>query len=144
MIFFFDIPGEYPFWMKDTSIPLDIIFINDDEEVTKVYKAQPNDEKLVASPDTLYVVEVNQNSGVRKGDVLDLDPDNEGPVMKVLGSDGSSQMELWGGERIISRRETKILIKKAKKADELKTDSSFKSLGKYIFRVLDKQDNTPE
>jgi len=26
-------------------------------------------------------------------------------------------MPLWGGERIVSRRETKILIKKAKKAE---------------------------
>jgi hypothetical protein len=29
-------------------------------------------------------------------------------------------MELWGGERIVSRRETKILIKKAKAAEAAK------------------------
>jgi uncharacterized ACR, COG1430 len=59
MIFFFDYPGDYQFWMKDTSIPLDIIFVNDEEKVTKVYKASPNDERLVSSPETLYVVEVS-------------------------------------------------------------------------------------
>lgn len=143
MIFFFDYPGEYQFWMKDTSIPLDIIFVNDEEKVTKVYKANPNDERLVSSPETLYVVEVSQNSGVRKGDVLDLDPDDDGPIMKVLDENGQPQMELWGGERIVSRKETKVLIRKAKKADKEQTDSSYKSLGKYFFSVLHKQDNRP-
>jgi hypothetical protein len=36
--------------------------------------------------------------------------------MKVLAPDGSSQMDLVGGERIVSRKETKVLIRKAKKA----------------------------
>jgi hypothetical protein len=38
--------------------------------------------------------------------------------MKVLAPDGSTQMNLEGGERIISRKQTKILIKKAKKAKD--------------------------
>lgn len=37
--------------------------------------------------------------------------------MKVLAQDGSDQYELWGGERIFSRKNTKVLIKKAKKAN---------------------------
>jgi hypothetical protein len=36
--------------------------------------------------------------------------------MKVLAPDGSTQMKLQGGERIFSRKNTKILIKQAKKA----------------------------
>jgi hypothetical protein len=50
------------------------------------------------------------------GDELELD-DDEGPVMKVLNPDGSDQYELWGGERIFSRKNTKVLIRKAKKAE---------------------------
>ena len=61
--------------------------------------------------------------------------------MKVLAPDGSTQMELWGGERIVSRRETKILIKKAIKAYQSQSDSDYKSLGKYMFKVLKGQDN---
>ena len=61
--------------------------------------------------------------------------------MKVIAPDGSVQMELEGGERIVSRRETKILVKKAQKAYKDKLDSSFKSLGKYMFKVLDGQDS---
>jgi hypothetical protein len=45
-------------------------------------------------------------------------------------------MYLEGGERIVSRRETLILIKKALKANESKEDKDYKALGKYIFKVL--------
>jgi len=45
-------------------------------------------------------------------------------------------MPLEGGERIVSRKETKILIKKALKANASKEDKDYKALGKYIFKVL--------
>ena len=61
--------------------------------------------------------------------------------MKVLAPDGSTQMELEGGERIVSRRETKVLINKAYRARESKNDRDYKALGKYIFKVFKKQDN---
>lgn len=145
MLFVFDEAQEVSFYMKDTEIPLDIIFINDDYQVIKVYKGKPFDETLVTVDDVQYVLELNQNSGVKKGDYVELD-DEEPPVMKVLAPDGSTQMELWGGERIVSRIETKILIKKAKKAEEVKDNeeqfkNKCKSLGKYMFKVLNKQDN---
>jgi hypothetical protein len=50
-------------------------------------------------------------------------------------------MELHGGERIVSRRETKVLIKKAMKARDSKEDKDYKALGKYIFKVFKKQDS---
>ena len=49
-------------------------------------------------------------------------------------------MSLVGGERIVSRRETKVLIRKAKKALDSHSDNDYKSLGKYIFKVFKKQD----
>jgi hypothetical protein len=63
----------------------------------------------------MYVVELNQNSGVKVGDSLEFE-DDDNIVMKVLAPDGSTQMGLQGGERIVSRKETKVLIRKAKKA----------------------------
>lgn len=141
MLFIFDPPEEVSMWMKDTKIPLDIIFINEDGEVMKVSEGKPNDETLISCNNTAYVLEVNSGSGIKEGDELELDSDDEGPVMKILASDGSVQYELWGGERIVSRRETKILIKKAKKADESKEDKDYKALGKYIFKVFNGQDN---
>ena len=67
-------------WMKNTLIPLDIIFINDDDEVIKVVQGIPNDETPIVKQDVSYVLEVNAKSGIKVGDELDL----EGPVMKVL------------------------------------------------------------
>lgn len=146
MIFYFDSDDEVSMWMDKTHIPLDIIFINEEQEVTKVYHGKPEDKTLVSSPKTAYVLEVNQGSGIKVGDELDFDDDSE-PVMKVLAQDGSTQMDLWGGERIISRRETKILIKKAKAAEAVKNTPKFDnkciSLGKYIFKVIKGQDTRP-
>lgn len=146
MLFYFDPSEEISMWMKDTKIPLDIIFINDDQEVTKVHNGKPNDTTLISAPETAYVLEVNENSGIKVGDELDLEDDSD-PVMKVLAPDGSTQMELWGGERIVSRRETKILIKKAKAAEAVKDTPQFenkcRSLGKYIFKVIKGQDTRP-
>lgn len=147
MLFYFNPDEQISMWMKDTKIPLDIIFINEEQEVTKVYHGKPNDETLVSSPETAYVLEVNQESGIKVGDKLDIDDDNLIPVMKVLAPDGSTQMELWGGERIVSRRESKILIKKAKAAEAVKDTPQFenkcRSLGKYIFKVIKGQDTRP-
>lgn len=146
MLFYFDPDQKISMWMKDTKIPLDIIFINEDQEVTKVHHGKPNDETLISSPETAYVLEVNEKSGIKIGDELDIE-DNSDPVMKVLAPDGSTQMELWGGERIVSRRETKILIKKAKAAEAAKGSPQFdnkcRSLGKYIFKVIKGQDTRP-
>jgi len=36
MLFIYDEPQNMSYWMKDTSIPLDIIFIDDDMEVVSV------------------------------------------------------------------------------------------------------------
>lgn len=146
MLFYFDPDDEVSMWMDKTYIPLDIIFINEEQEVTKVYHGKPEDKTLVSSPKTAYVLEVNQGSDIKVGDELDFDDDSE-PVMKVLAQDGSTQMDLWGGERIISRRETKILIKKAKAAESVKNTPKFDnkciSLGKYIFKVIKGQDTRP-
>lgn len=143
MIFYFDQEDTVEMWMKDTPLPLDIIFINGDQEVIAVEQGTPNDETLLSHDNTMYVVELNLDSGVKIGDELEFDDDDENPtpIMKVLAPDGSSQMDLVGGERIVSRRETKVLIKKAMKARDSKKDSDYKSLGKYIFKVFNKQDN---
>lgn len=137
---FSDDPGTKSFHMRNVEFPLDIIFINEDQEVMYIYEGKPNDKKLVSYEDTAYVLEVNANSGIKEGDELEFDED-EGPVMHVLAPDGSSQMELWAGERIFSRKNTKILIKKAKKADLTKDDKDYKALGRYMFKCIDIQDN---
>ena len=66
--------------------------------------------------------------------------------MKVLAPDGSTQMHFQGGERIVSRKETRTLIRKTKKAYENKNkdyDRYCKYLGKYIFKVIKEQNTRP-
>lgn len=145
MLFYFDPPEDVSMWMKDTLIPLDIVFIDDDEEVVYVGEGVPNTETQITVPDVAYVLEVNQGSGIKEGDELDFEEENEddAPVMKVLAQDGSTQMELWGNERIFSRKNTKILIKKAKKANASKDDKDYKALGRYMFKCIKGQDERP-
>ncbi len=133
--------------MKDTEIPLDIIFIDEDLEVLSIYKGQPNNQDIVEEDNVKYVLELNINSGVSVGDEVELEDEDDDEVGKmiVLTSNGESQMELEGGERIFSRKNTKILIKQAKKADVSKSDSDYKRLGKSMFKYLKIQDgNDPE
>ena len=144
-LFVWDDEGTREMWMKDTKIPLDQIAINDDDEVVLVYTAQPEDETLVPFMNAKYILEVNANSGIVEGDEFEIDDSDDlnKYVMKVLAPDGSTQMYLQGGERIVSRKETKTLIHKAKKAYANKGgdyDRYCKSLGKYMFKVLKGQD----
>lgn len=147
MLFYFNPDEETCMWMYKTEIPLDIIFINEEQEVTKVCEGKPNTKTPLSSPKTAYVLEVNKGSGIKEGDEVEIDDDESDPIMKVLAPDGSTQMKLWGGERIVSRRETKVLIKKAKLAESLKETPKYEnkciSLGKYIFKVIKGQNTRP-
>ena len=141
MLFFFDEPQEVSIWMQNTLIPLDIIFIDDDNEVIKVVQGVPNNETPIVVQNTLYVLEVNVNSGIKEGDELEIEDD--GPIMKVLAQDGTSQMLLFGGERIFSRKNTVVLIRKAKKADKTKSENDLRALGRYMFKCIKGQDERP-
>lgn len=140
MLFFFDEPDTINFWMKDTLIPLDIIFINEDMEVISVYQGEPENENIAEEDNVKFVLEVNQGSGIEEGDELDIEEDEELPKMKVIAPDGSTQMELEGGERIFSRKNTRTLIRMAKRASKSKEDKDYKALGKKMFTYLKQQD----
>lgn len=143
MLFYFDPPEDVSMWMKDTLIPLDIVFINDDEEVVYVEEGVPNTETQMTIQNVAYVLEVNSGSGIQEGDELDFEEEDDAPVMKVLAQDGSTQMDLWGGERIFSRKNTVVLIRKAKKANMSKDDKDYKALGRYMFKCIKGQDERP-
>ena len=135
-----DEPVETQFHMHNVPFPIDMIFMDDEFKVLDVKRGNPEDDNIrgIAS----YVLEVNADSGIRKGDEADLDDeDTHEYVMKVLAPDSSVQMQLVGGERIVSRRETVVLIKKALKAYASKEDKDYKALGKYMFKILKGQDN---
>ncbi len=135
-------PIETFFHMHNVPFPLDLIFMDDEFKVLDVKRGNPEDDKIegIAS----YVLEINADSGVKKGDEAELDDeDTHEYVMKVLDPSGNVQMNLEGGERIVSRRETLILIRKALKASISKDNKDYKALGKYMFKVLKGQNERP-
>ncbi len=147
MLFYMpDEKSQQVFTMKGMKFPLDILFINQDQEVISAHHdCQPDEKAVVSTTEHLdegdyiaYALEVNPNSGIEVGDSLDFEEDT--PVMKVLFPDGSEQMALYGGERIFSRKNTRVLIRKAKKAAETQSDADFKALGKYMFKCIKIQD----
>ena len=77
MLFPFDRPQTLKFWMKNTRIPLDIIFLDKDCRVVEVIHAKALDETSVG-PDaqTQYVIELNSGGadklGLKKGDKIEI------------------------------------------------------------------------
>lgn len=143
MLFAWDEPELVSMWMKDTKIPLDIIFIDNDLTVISIYKGVPDSEEVMSEDNTSFVLELNQNSGINVGDELEFSPEKtvNKTKMVVLNELGKPQMELEGGERIFSRPNTKTLIKFAKKAVSTNRDNDYKALGKRVFKFLKEQDN---
>lgn len=82
MIFVFERKGFYPFWMKNTLIPLDIIWLDEVGRVVSIAASVPPCQvdpcpSYPPSADALYVVEVasgfTKAHGVKVGDVLRLE-----------------------------------------------------------------------
>lgn len=69
MFFPFGIPGRYSFWMKDTNIPLDIIWLNSKLQVVKIITAVNTNSELIYTNKKLakYAIELNANESFRLG-----------------------------------------------------------------------------
>lgn len=132
-------PVDTFFHMHNVPFPLDMIFMDDEFKVLDVKRGNPEDDRIEGKAS--YVLEINADSGIKVGDEAEIDDEDDKYVMNVLDPDGNSQGGLFGGERIVSRKETIVLIKKALKAHESKEDKDYKALGRYIFKVFKGQDN---
>ena len=135
---------EISFWMKDTYTPLDIIFVDENDTIISVQKGIPESEDLITEYNVAYVIEVAAESGIKAGDVVKFKTsieDYEPNKLYVIGSDGTPQAILEGGERIFSRKSSAVIIRKAKKAFESQSDTDYKDLGRYIFNEMKAQDN---
>ena len=132
--------------MKDTEIPLDIIFVGEDDKVISCKEGVPNSEDIITENNVYYVIELNKNSGVKTGDEVDVEDNGDFlnfPPNSVflLNDDGSIQFSLQGGERIFSRISSRVIVRKAKKAKKSKSETDYKDLGRYIFGEMTRQDN---
>ena len=76
MIFPYDPPQNIAFWMKNTLIPLDIIFIRSDGTIARITQAKALDETpLPAGEPVAVVLEIRGGRaaelGIRQGDRVD-------------------------------------------------------------------------
>jgi uncharacterized membrane protein (UPF0127 family) len=77
MLFVYERPGPVAFWMENTLIPLDMIFVAEDGTVRRVHSnAIPLDRTSIpgGSDDIRYVLEINggvaEEFGISEGSVL--------------------------------------------------------------------------
>lgn len=75
MLFVFDYPARYSFWMKDMKFPIDIIWIGEDMRIVYIEKnAKPESfpQTFVSDTDAKYVLEVvssfSEKNNLKKGD----------------------------------------------------------------------------
>ncbi len=77
MIFIFDYEEVLYFWMKNTLIPLDIVYLNRDGKVVAIRQMKPLDESSVGSHEPAqFAIELNAGQadkcGVKEGDIVRL------------------------------------------------------------------------
>jgi uncharacterized membrane protein (UPF0127 family) len=76
MLFIFENEAPRSFWMKDTYIALDLLFINTDNKIVHIQENAPayNTKPIRSAKPALYVLEVNagyvKENGVRLGDEI--------------------------------------------------------------------------
>ena len=61
MLFIFETVGQYAFYMKNTTIPLDVAFVTEEGIVDSIKELEPNNEEPVSSDgQVLFAIEANR------------------------------------------------------------------------------------
>ncbi|WP_245860986.1 DUF192 domain-containing protein [Rhodobacter maris] len=69
MLFFYESPREVAFWMQDTLIPLDMIFLDEEGRIARIHAgARPLDETPIPSGGPVrYVLELGGGQAAKLG-----------------------------------------------------------------------------
>ncbi|MCF0072595.1 DUF192 domain-containing protein [Dyadobacter sp. CY261] len=76
MLFIFEQPGEHSFWMKNTAIPLDIVYVGPDKKIISIAEnTRPYSEESIPPYGLVkYVVEFNagftKSNNIQSGDAI--------------------------------------------------------------------------
>lgn len=87
MLFVFERTQPVGFWMKNTTLPLDLIFIGEDGRVKAVRRGEPLSEAVIA-PDApvRFVLELNAGTAAAKG--IDDGDAIRHPEIEAVGGQG--------------------------------------------------------
>jgi hypothetical protein len=82
MLFVFERDGIYPFWMRNTELPLSIAFIESSGRIADIQDMAPHDETSRHAPQVpvRYALEMNQGWFLRHG----VKPGDSVPVAMAL------------------------------------------------------------
>lgn len=75
MLFVFDRTGEVDFWMKNTPMALDLVFVGEDGRVKAVMRGEPESEAIISPGQPVrFVLELKAGTaardGIKEGDLL--------------------------------------------------------------------------
>ena len=76
MLFVFPYPHQTGFWMKNTTLPLSIAYIDRESRIVEIHNLQPGNTNTVESRSLqiMYALEVNQGwfskNGIKPGNVI--------------------------------------------------------------------------
>ena len=167
MLFDFGEPQRVTMNMYKMVFPLDMLFIDADNKVIKVYPIEPGENDITVDG-VRYVLEVNKGEGTGLLDAKASTKPNEGNLlveaktvpekmqiggtfqmyeesvkadptgMHVLDDKGKILMNIKGGERIFSIQHTEDLMRLAKEVKAGAVDPE--ALGRYMEKVIKIQD----
>jgi uncharacterized protein len=87
MLFVFEGPQEVNFWMKNTPMPLDLIFVGQDGKIRAIKQGEPQSEAIISPGEPVrFVLELKAGTatkdGIEDGDVL------RHPIIATAPGDG--------------------------------------------------------
>ena len=89
MLFVFPYPHQTGFWMKNTTLPLSIAYIDRESRIAEIHNLQPGNTNTVESRSSriMYALEVNQGwfakNGIKPGNIISTE---SGPLSKAVRS----------------------------------------------------------
>ena len=89
MLFVFPYPHQTGFWMKNTTLPLSIAYIDRESRIAEIHNLQPGNTNTVESRSLqiMYALEVNQGwfskNGIKPGNVISTE---RGPLSRAVRS----------------------------------------------------------
>ena len=81
MLFVYEVPGAYSFWMKNTLMPLDVIFVSNNMKIISIQNMEPcitEPCRIYPPPsDILYAIEVKggfaERNNIEVGQIVNID-----------------------------------------------------------------------